>query len=132
MRVDLFDLLEGLFKGIVFFIYNALETGFLLFRYPFRAPVYLSAAYRMKGRRQIGGTTFMFLALFVMLGLMNLIFGMQQQLTETASKVISSSRAMDMDTWWPTIVFSSTACFDFCFAFVEAAHEARRQISWDL
>ena len=75
MSVDLFDLLEGLFKGTVFFFYNVLETAFLLFRHPFRAPGYLDAAYRMKGRRQIGGLTFMFLAFFTTMGFVNLIVG---------------------------------------------------------
>ena len=69
MNVDLFDLLEGLFNGLVFFVYNALETAARLLRHPFRAPGYLSAAFRTKGRRQISGLTFMFLTFFTVLGL---------------------------------------------------------------
>jgi hypothetical protein len=63
--VDLFDLLDGLFKGVVYFFYNLVESIAVLIRRPLRGPLALARkARRQGGARQLSGTTFLFVLFF--------------------------------------------------------------------
>lgn len=64
MRVDLFELIEGVFRGVVYFFYNLFETLFQLIRRPLRGPLRLHQMNRSPKLRQIGGVTFLFVAMF--------------------------------------------------------------------
>ncbi|HYD38630.1 MAG TPA: hypothetical protein VEA60_13520, partial [Allosphingosinicella sp.] len=65
MRVDLFDLIDGVFKGIVYFFYNVFETMYQLVRRPFRGPLRLHQRNRKPRIRQIAGVTFLFLCFLI-------------------------------------------------------------------
>ena len=66
MRVDFFELIEGLFRGVVYFFYNLVETIYTLLRYPRRSPVRLYRLYKRKDRQQLGGLTLLFTLLFIL------------------------------------------------------------------
>jgi len=62
--MDLFDLLEKFFRGIVFFIYNLAETTWTVLRHPIRGPTGLYRRCQRPTSRQLGGLTYLFLILF--------------------------------------------------------------------
>ena len=116
MRVDLFELLDGLFKGIVYFFYNLFETAYTILRRPFRGPMRLYQAHRNPRLRQIAAVTFLFLGFFVFyvahLGTVELAAagidtgegagarmgrGIDQALLTTPSF------SLDGDSWWPIV-----------------------------
>lgn len=66
MRVDFFELIEGLFRGVVYFFYNLVETIYILLRYPRRGPARLYRIYKRKDRQQLGGLTLLFTLLFIL------------------------------------------------------------------
>jgi len=74
MRIDLFEFLEGVFRGLVYFFYNAVETLWILALHPWRGGSWLYRAYTQKGRQQIGGLTFLFLIFFIFFGLFTQAF----------------------------------------------------------
>lgn len=116
MRVDLFELLDGLFKGVVYFFYNLFETIYNVLRRPFRGPTRLYRAHRNPRLRQIAAITFLFigfLAFYVAhLGTVELAAagiytgedagdrmsrGLDQVLLTTPSF------SLDGDSWWPIV-----------------------------
>lgn len=66
MRIDLFELIEGLFRGIVYFIYNLVETTAAVVRHPIKGPIRLYRLHVRTERRQIGGLTYLFLVSVVL------------------------------------------------------------------
>jgi hypothetical protein len=64
LRLDLFDLVDGLFRGVVYFFYNIFETVVHLVRRPFRGPLKLYRRRRQPAIRQLAGPTFLFLCFF--------------------------------------------------------------------
>ena len=75
MRIDLFEFVESVFRGFVYFVYNALETLWDLTRSPRRGPVRRHRAHQRENERQIGGLTFLFLLFFAIFGLAALLSG---------------------------------------------------------
>lgn len=57
MRVDLFELLDGLFRGIIFFFYNLAESALLLARHPIKSPSLLYRRHQAEDRRQMSSQT---------------------------------------------------------------------------
>jgi hypothetical protein len=68
MKLDLFETLESFFRGVLFFVYNFLVTLFIALRRPMRGPMQLAHSYASGRRRQIGGLTFLFCTICVLLG----------------------------------------------------------------
>ena len=64
LRIDLFDLVDGLFRGVVYFFYNIFETVVHLVHRPFRGPLELYRRRRQPAIRQLAGPTFLFLCFF--------------------------------------------------------------------
>lgn len=73
MRIDLFEFVESVFRGFVYFFYNAFETLWDLTVSPWRGPVRRHRAYNRKGHRQIGGLTFLFILIFAIFGLASIL-----------------------------------------------------------
>ncbi|MEZ0244121.1 MAG: hypothetical protein ACAH11_12155 [Sphingomonas sp.] len=76
MRIDLFDFLEGLIRGFVYFFYNVVGTLWTLIVHPFRGPMRLYRGYirtrkreAASDRRQLSAVTCLFLVYFATLGL---------------------------------------------------------------
>lgn len=67
MRIDLFDLIEGFFSGVIYFLYNAIYSAVQLIRHPFKAPLRLYLRHRSRRTRQMSGLTFLFLVFFVLM-----------------------------------------------------------------
>jgi hypothetical protein len=61
----LFEFAEGLIRGVVYFLQNYLQTIWMIVRSPVRGPAELHRAYLRKGHQQVGGLTFLFVALLV-------------------------------------------------------------------
>lgn len=64
--MDLFTILESLFRGVVYFFYNLVETIYVLLRHPRRGPARMYRRYKRKGRQQLGGLTLLFTLLFIL------------------------------------------------------------------
>lgn len=69
MRIDLFEFVEGIFRGFIYFFYNLFATLWDLARRPRRGPVRRYRAYLRASRQQIGGLTFLFVVIFTIFGL---------------------------------------------------------------
>jgi hypothetical protein len=65
MRIDIFEFLEGLIRGLIFFIYNFFETIWRLTASPNRGVLRLYRASADPHRKQLGGLTFLFLLFFL-------------------------------------------------------------------
>lgn len=65
MRIDIFEFLEGLIRGLIFFIYNFFETIWRLTVSPTRGVLRLYRASADLHRKQLGGLTFLFLLFFL-------------------------------------------------------------------
>jgi len=127
MRVDLFELLDGLFKGIVYFFYNLFETIYNVLRRPFRGPMRLYQAHRNPRLRQIAAVTFLFIGFFA-------FYAMHLGTVERAAAGIDTgdsaadrigqgvdqalltapSFSLDGDSWWPILAatLASTIILD--------------------
>jgi hypothetical protein len=104
VRIDLFELIEGFFSGIIYFLYNVVTTmAQILFR-PFKAPLRLHLRHRSGRHRQIGGLTFLFLMFF---GLM-LAFGMadspESSLSDASKAAFLFGKFDDNVFWLATIL----------------------------
>lgn len=69
MRIDLFEFVESVFRGFVYFFYNFIETLWDLTRSPRRGPVRRYRAHLRAGQQQIGGLTFFFVLIFAIFGI---------------------------------------------------------------
>ena len=65
MRIDLFEFVEGVIRGIVYFLYNLIETTAAILRHPVRGPLQLTRRYGNPRARQVGGLTYLFLVLVI-------------------------------------------------------------------
>lgn len=65
--MDLFELTERIFQGVVYFLYNLVFSIWTVFRHPVRGPAMLQAHYESDGKRQMGGMTLLFLTQFILL-----------------------------------------------------------------
>lgn len=65
--MDLFELTERIFHGVVYFIYNLIFSIWTVFTHPVRGPTTLQAHYEDNSKRQIGGMTLLFLIQFILL-----------------------------------------------------------------
>jgi hypothetical protein len=64
--MDLFTMLEALFRGVVHFFYNLVETIYVLLRHPRRGPARLYRRYKRHATQQLGGLTLLFTLLFIL------------------------------------------------------------------
>jgi hypothetical protein len=115
VRIDLFEFVEGVIRGVVYFFYNVVETLWQILRYPRRGPIRLYRAHMKKGRQQIGGLTFLFLVFFTGFGLMvrrpppsPMDIGGDNGLPTTVQllEVFSKPPRFDTDIAWMAIVAS--------------------------
>jgi hypothetical protein len=58
--MNLFDLLERIFRGIVYFLYNFVETTLIILRHPLKGPIRLHQVHRRRGTSQLGGLSYLF------------------------------------------------------------------------
>ena len=104
MRIDLFELIEGLFRGIVYFIYNVVETIATIVRHPIKGPVRLHRRYRREGGRQVGGLTFLFLSVlatyWVSIGTV-ILRSSRATSTELSARVSDVASRLDTNLLWP-------------------------------
>lgn len=117
LRVDLFEIVDGLFKGIVYFFYNIFETIFNLIKSPLRGPMRLYRKHRRSNARQLGGPTFLFLSFFAFFAIH---FTMRNRLfyDETAGETpvgeevgaaLTNAPTVDADWLWLVLAASLTA-----------------------
>lgn len=62
MKIDFFELLDGIFRGVVLFLYNLVDTVVALVMRPIREPARRYAMHRRTGVKQIGPWTLLVLA----------------------------------------------------------------------
>jgi hypothetical protein len=96
--MDLFDLLEKFFRGIVYFIYNWVETTWTILRHPIEGPRQLLRAQNDPGVRQIGGLTYLFLLLVVFQALT------VGQLASGFFQTLTNAPKLDTNAMWPEIL----------------------------
>lgn len=103
--MDLFDLLEKVFRGIVYFIYNVVETTWTTVRHPIKGPLRLSLRHEDADARQIGGLTYLFLILVLLQA-----YSLSGDLSHKAlADVVPSAPKLDTDAMWPEIVAALVA-----------------------
>jgi hypothetical protein len=126
MRVDLFELIDGVFKGIVYFFYNVFETVYQLVRRPFRGPLRLYQRNRNPRIRQIAGVTFLFLCFLIFFAVhlgsipLHLYDGTAAESIDSVRESIGSallttpSFSLDQESLWPVIgaALASTVILD--------------------
>jgi hypothetical protein len=102
MRGDLFELIDGLFRGTVYFLYNVIETIFWAARHPFRGPRRLYRAHCRSDKHQIAGITTLFLTyLFAYWFYLNSYSG-----APGPSEILSRSLTLPGDKLWPALAAS--------------------------
>lgn len=115
MRFDLFEFVEGLIRGVVYFLYSIVETVNTIICHPVRGPVRLYRSSLRSDRRQVGGLTFLFLSLIL---LCLSFFGVSAQETrdnrpksfyDQIAEVSSRIPQFDTDRMWPVILASLVA-----------------------
>lgn len=120
MRIDLFELVEGLFRGIVYFIYNLIGTTGAVIRHPIIGPFRLHRQHSRPHTRQIGGLTYLFLLFLIFywfteggVDATNGLPGLGEMTDRMASASVSAP-SLNPDAIWPLIVASllSTVLFD--------------------
>jgi hypothetical protein len=67
MSMDLFDLIDRFFGGVLDFIFNMLDSMLKVLRHPVKAPVALYLDHRNKRFRQVSGLSFLFGSFFFIL-----------------------------------------------------------------
>lgn len=129
MRIDLFEFVEGLFRGIVYFIYNVVETTAAIIRHPIKGPIRLYRLHITTERRQLGGLTYLFIAslllqwvvLHWLLSTSRVFYERESAgpsdlsaLREKLAAISLSPPTFDIDTLWPLILGSlvSTVIID--------------------
>ncbi|MBV8686911.1 MAG: hypothetical protein JOZ90_06945 [Alphaproteobacteria bacterium] len=109
MTADLFDLIDGLFRGVVYFFYNLAETAYMAIAFPFRGPRYLYRLHKTADRRQMGSVTFVFLSIFLLYPLSLWLFGDIGDLVSKAGDALASYPSFGGRAWWSLIAASLTA-----------------------
>lgn len=113
MKVDLFELLEGLFHGVVFFFYNVVDTAWQLVTSPSKAPVALFRRFSRKHSRQTGSLTLLAIS-FLGIYWLTLPFGFgQRSLLSEISQTLAPAM-ISSNQWWPLILaaLATTAVTD--------------------
>lgn len=103
MRIDLFELIEGFFSGVIYFLYNAVSTTAQLVHHPLKGPLRLYLRYRNHRYRQIGGLTFLFILFFALMLTLELV-GLSDSALSEASKAAVLFGAFDGRIFWPVTV----------------------------
>jgi hypothetical protein len=106
MKLDLFELIEGFFLGVVAFFYNLVLTAATLVRHPFRGPAFLYRLYQSKSRRQVGAFTFLFV---VFLTIFSLIGGILGSRSASDQLVQALAGSFDRRSWWSALVAALTS-----------------------
>lgn len=65
MSIDLFSLIDGIFRGLVLFIHSFVQTTSRIIRHPMRGALQSYSHYANPEIRQVGPWTFLFIAFFV-------------------------------------------------------------------
>jgi len=65
MTLDLFDLIDRFFSGVVVFFFNIFQTMYAVLRHPLRGPLRLYLNHRNKKYRQASGISFLFMTFFL-------------------------------------------------------------------
>ncbi|MEA3029229.1 MAG: hypothetical protein QOG13_554 [Sphingomonadales bacterium] len=123
MRIDLFEFIDGLFRGIVYFFYNLIGTAWMVLRHPMRGPALLYRAHEAAGQRQVGGLTFLFVtyfgvyAAYFWVGFRVMGAGERPVLTRMSDALSRSealSGSLDTNWWWTVFLasFASTVLID--------------------
>lgn len=110
MRIDLFEFIDGLFRGIVYFFYNLIGTAWMVLRHPIRGPALLHRANGAAGQRQVGGLTFLFVAY---LAALPALWVMEGGVSLSQLSVALSGR-LDTNSLWNVFLgsFASTVLVD--------------------
>ena len=107
MRIDVFEFLEGLIRGLVLFIYNFVETIWQLTTAPRWGVLKLYRASADPRRKQLGGLTFLFLLFFLAaiartpLLLLALGFG---DVSGSLLKALNATPRIGSDALWAPVV----------------------------
>jgi hypothetical protein len=121
MKVDLFEILDGFFRGVVYFVYSLLASIFVLVRHPVRGPIYLYGVRRASDSRQVSAVTLLFLA----------YVGANAYLMRGWYKgPLDPTPALDLDAWWPVLTAGlvSTVVIDSTFRLAaRRRHRERRR-----
>lgn len=112
MRVDLFDLIEGLFRGVVYFVYNIFETTFTILRHPIRGPIQLHRWHLQPKRQQMSSLTFLLVSFTVFYWiLLSKIFAPEDESEVTTDFIIErltsasvNTSNLDISSLWPMFV----------------------------
>lgn len=104
MWTNLFELLDGLFRGMIYFFYNFVETAYRAIRHPTTGPLLLFRKHRNPAQRQIGGLTFLFLSFFGLLSFW-LLFLEEADTRDLGllSQTISELPNLEAKSLWPTV-----------------------------
>jgi Flp pilus assembly pilin Flp len=112
MKIDLFDLVEGLFEGTLDFFYNVLGTAWTVVTSPFAGPEVLvtkRAAARAQpaegavAKRQIGGVTFLFFWFLVFILVTAYVPGGLVG-PEAPFRMLRTPGEVDLAPVWPALV----------------------------
>lgn len=129
--MDLFDLLEKFLRGIVYFIYNVVETTSTILRHPIKGPLGLHRLYLRPDYRQIGGLTFLFLGLFVLEGALLSTSTPEDPggLTKRLRALTADAPTFNLNSIWPTFLATvvSTVMIDALLRLFLRARLPRRR-----
>lgn len=115
LRIDLFDLVDGLFRGVVYFFYNIFETIVHLVRRPFRGPIRLYQRRRQPGIRQLAGPTFLFLCFFAFMSVQHNALERHQyddvepEIGAELASAVTRTPSLDADWLWLVLATSLAA-----------------------
>jgi hypothetical protein len=117
MRIDLFEVVDGLIRGIVYFLYNVVETTATIVRHPIKGPIRLHRSSLRQGRKQIGGLTFLFLTFMLLYSSLPSEKGFFRRLQNPSTDIFDELIHLpnfDVDRMWPAILGSliSTVVID--------------------
>jgi hypothetical protein len=121
MRIDLFDVLDGLIRGVIYFIYNLFYTTAVIIQHPIKGPATLHRLHLRPTRRQIAGVTYLFVSFFawnaMLIPLTANNLNPQTALSWLAGKLNAASLnapSLDLNAFWPTFISSlvSTVLID--------------------
>ncbi len=106
MRIDLFEFLDGLFRGILYFFYNLAESAFWVVRRPIRGPALLYRVHKDKTRRQLGGLTFLFVTYFAVYASLYFLADPQSGPPLLRTMMPALGGSFDISWWWVVFLAS--------------------------
>ena len=117
LRIDLFDLVDGLFRGVVYFFYNIFETIIHLVRRPFRGPLRLYRKRRQPDVRQLAGPTFLFLSFAAFFAVYHAMLARHEYgdaegeaaIGDQLAAAVTSTPSLDADWLWLVLATGLTA-----------------------